>query len=91
MSQSIIPSLLQAHYIKTDEEIIPIEDVYITGILANAVGLQCQSNGYFPFWSQGPSHENLNKLKDGQLFGVHNVKYESMYVIHKMVNQQLKS
>ena len=82
LSHSVLAPLLQAVH---KVSLLPIEDVYITGILAQFTGTQCQSVRTFPYWSMGPSPRNLCMLLDNRLYGVHNVNYERMYFIHNKV------
>ena len=80
LSQDILPSLLTA---ANKVAMLPIEDVYITGLLANVTGIQCQSSHLFPQWYMGPSPKHICLLLSRRIFGLHNMPYEKMYFIHK--------
>ena len=59
----------------------PLEDVYITALLATSVGIQCIDDEAFPRWDVGPSRRNVARLRNGSLLAVHNVYYTQMYNI----------
>jgi len=68
---------------ETDEQSVPfpLEDVYITALLATSVGIQCIHEDAFPRWDVGPSRRNVERLRNGSLLAVHNVYYTQMYDI----------
>ncbi|KAI0210724.1 Beta-1,3-galactosyltransferase 1, partial [Lamellibrachia satsuma] len=63
--------------------LLPIEDVYITGLLANAVGANCWNHDSFPHWLTDPAEENICDLVAGRSFGVHRVDFKLMYSIYR--------
>ena len=85
LSQDILPALLTAS--KTSP-MLPIEDVYVTGVLAHAIGEQCKHSTHFPYWYLGPSAKHICLLLRNSVFGLHNVPYEKMYAIHKQVSSR---
>lgn len=74
-----VPSLLRA---AERRPLLPMEDVYVTGILAKTVGLTCGHQPRFPFWYTGPSRQNVCLFREGRLIGIHNVAYLTMYAIY---------
>ena len=66
--------------------LVPFEDVLVTGYLAQQVGISCHHHPGFPHWVVGASQRNINRLIRGQLLAVHNVYYENMYQVHKLVS-----
>jgi hypothetical protein len=83
VSQDILPQLLST---ARSIPMLPIEDVYVTGLLAKALRIQCQNNINFPYWYMGPSPKHICMLLNGRIFGLHNVQYERMYTIFHKVN-----
>ena len=67
---------------------LPIEDVYVTGLLAKVTGRTCQGHPSFPHWYVGPSPKHLCALLSNRLYGVHNVQYEQMYKIFQKVQYE---
>ncbi|KAK2190251.1 hypothetical protein NP493_85g04033 [Ridgeia piscesae] len=63
--------------------LLPIEDVYITGLLARAVGTQCSNNFRFSEWNNGPMSDNICAMVSGNTFSVHHVDHWRMYAIHR--------
>ena len=64
--------------------LIPIEDVYVTGLLAKSIGTRCTNNMDFPQWGTGPTNKNLcSMFGDSRAFAVHRVDYTGMYVIQR--------
>jgi hypothetical protein len=85
MRNSTVMSLLQTYQVQRPA-IIPIEDIYITGILASLSGLQCKHSSLFPSWSTMPSLQTLLDLLQGHLVGIHGVTYERMYHISQVIS-----
>ncbi|KAI0210723.1 Beta-1,3-galactosyltransferase 1 [Lamellibrachia satsuma] len=65
--------------------LLPIEDVYITGLLANAVGTACVDNAAFPNYFTGPFVDDICEYYRDVLFAVHNVYYSQMYAIYNRI------
>ena len=63
--------------------LLPIEDVYITGLLARAVGTQCKGNLRFSEWNTGPTIDNTCAMASGDIFSVHRVDHWQMYAIYQ--------
>ena len=62
--------------------LLPIEDVYVTGLLAKSIGVRCTNNVNFPRWGTGPTNKNLcAMLAESFSFAVHRVDYAGMYAI----------
>ena len=57
----------------------PLEDVYITALLATPAGARCVHDDAFPRWDVGPSRTNVERLRNGTLLALHNVYYTQMY------------
>ena len=64
----------------------PLEDVYVTALLASAVGARCVNDDAFPRWDVGPSRANVERLRTGSLLAVHNVHYTQMYDVMRQLN-----
>ena len=64
----------------------PLEDVYITALLAAAVGARCVHDDAFPRWDVGPTRANVERLRNGSLLAVHNVDYTQMYDVMRSLN-----
>lgn len=89
MTSSVADRLLSVA--KTDGKSVPfpLEDVYVTALLASSVGAQCVHDGAFPRWDVGPSRTNVERLHNGSILAVHNVHYTQMYdIVHRMSNDQ---
>jgi len=73
----------------TDGKLVPfpLEDVYITALLATAVGARCVHDDAFPRWDVGPSRTNIERLRNGSLLAIHNVHYTQMYDIRQLLNK----
>ena len=67
---------------------VPFEDVFITGYLAQRIGLRCYHHDAFPHWSVGINRANIIRLIKGELLGLHNVYYQQMYKVHKLVTKR---
>ena len=67
--------------------ILPIEDVYVTGMVAKKTGLRCADHPLFPHWNIGPTRMHICKLVRNKLLAIHNVYYEMMYWIHDNVTK----
>ena len=81
MTSSVADRLLTVA--KTDGESapFPLEDVYVTALLATSVGAKCVHDDAFPRWDVGPSRANVERLRDGSLLAIHSVHYTQMYDI----------
>ena len=66
---------------------LPLEDVYLTGVLPPTAGLQCRHHPAFPHWITGDTQDNLCQLRSGWLFGIHNVHYNRMYRIQRFLDR----
>ena len=86
MWNSTAVSLMHAFWMKRPTT-IPIEDIYITGILAGLSGIQCKHSPLFPSWAAMPSLRTLHDLLRGKLLGMHGVTYERMYHINHVINK----
>jgi len=84
MTSSVADRLLAVA--KTDgwSSPFPLEDVYITALLATSVGVKCVHDDGFPQWDVGPRRANVERLRNGTLLAVHNVHYTQMYDIVKV-------
>ena len=75
----------------TDEQLnaanpFPLEDVYVTSMLAAKSGVQCRHDDTFPHWYIGPTGSNVQRMCARRLIAVHNVDYQRMYLVNsKMV------
>ena len=79
LNQDILSALLTA---AKSIPMLPIEDVYVTGLLAHSIGEQCKHATHFPYWYMGPSPKHICLLLNERIFGLHNVPYERMYSIY---------
>lgn len=68
--------------------ILPIEDVYITGMVAEEASLQCTNHELFPHWNMGPSRTHVCAIVKQNLLAIHNVYYEMMYWIHQNITRR---
>ena len=67
--------------------LMPIEDVYTTGLLAQALGFNCTNHKLFPNWEVGPTRTHVCSLLKQDLLGLHNVPYDTMYELHQNLQQ----
>jgi len=81
MTSSVADRLLKAAAARGvgDQPPFPLEDVYITALLATSAGARCVRHDAFPRWDVGPSRLNVERLRNGSLLAVHNVHYTQMY------------
>ncbi len=84
LSSNVLKRLLGSYRKLDSRFILQIEDVFITGILANLSGLSCIHNPQFPNWITSPSISSLRLFLMGELFGLHGVPYTSIYSIYKL-------
>ena len=87
MSSSTLWSLLNSYVQLKQKSILQIEDVFTTGVLANASGITCTHNERFPSWITSPSISNLKRLLQNKVLGIHGVTYTSIYNIQRMIEQ----
>jgi len=66
----------------------PLEDVYVTALLAAGAGARCVNDDAFPRWDVGPSRANVERLRRGSLLAVHNVDYTQMYDVMRRLNDR---
>ena len=66
----------------------PLEDVYITSLLAAGVGARCVHDDAFPRWDVGPNRANVERLRSGSLLAVHNVDYTQMYDVKRRLDDR---
>lgn len=90
MSSSALHKLLTSYSQLKLKSVLQIEDVFTTGILANASGISCTHNEHFPSWITSPSIGNLKRLLEEKILGIHGVTYTSIYNIQKMIQQCLE-
>ena len=82
MTSSVADRLLEVSATVADEAPpFPLEDVYVTALLATSAGARCVHSDAFPRWDVGPSRANVERLRNGSLLAVHNVHYTQMYDI----------
>lgn len=67
---------------------LPLEDVYITGLLARAVGLRCKADSKFPQWYTGWSPSNVAMVMTGKLYGLHGVTEEQTADLYRRIKTQ---
>jgi len=79
MTSSVADRLLKVAKTVGEPEPFPLEDVYITALLATSAGARCVHDDAFPRWDVGPSRANVERLRNGSLLAVHNVHYTQMY------------
>lgn len=84
MANGTADSLLEA-FANVKPPLIPIEDIYITGILARQSKLACEHRSMFPSWASMPSFNTLLSLLNGSLLGIHGVTFERMHHIHHVI------
>jgi len=82
MTSSVADRLLAVAKTDGKSAPFPLEDVYITALLATSVGAQCVHDDAFPHWDVSPSRTNVDRLRNGSLLAVHNVHYTQMYNMH---------
>lgn len=69
----------------------PLEDVYVTGMLARARGITCRGLTIFPQWYVGPTGKHVRMLLEGKLVALHNVHYTQMRgIFDKLIERNLK-
>lgn len=69
----------------------PLEDVYVTGMLARAKAITCRGHSLFPQWYVGPTGQHVRMLLEGKLVALHNVHYTQMRgIFDKLVARNLK-
>ena len=66
---------------------IPVEDVYITGILGERLGVVCKHHDRFPTWITVPSLRFVQKFLRGSLLGLHGVDWIRMHSMWQMIHQ----
>lgn len=66
---------------------LPIEDVYVTGVLARSVGVTCEGDARFPLWLDSAMTENVCRLVKGNLVAIHNVHFTQMQRIQNVLRE----
>lgn len=87
MSADVVEKLYNISDINEPHKLIPVEDVYITGILAEKLGVKCQHHERFPTWINVPSLRFLQRYLKGEILGLHGVDWIRMYSIWQMINK----
>ena len=88
MSSRVLQKLLTSFsQFSQGKSVLQIEDVFTTGVLANASGISCTHNEHFPSWITAPSISNLKKLLHREILGIHGVTYTSIYNIQRMIEE----
>ena len=89
MTSDVAYALYRAHYESHTRDVIlvPMEDVYITGILGKAAGISCNNSKPFPNWTTGPSPKSVESYLKGEVFGIHGLSHSGMYGLYKLVKQ----
>lgn len=87
MSRSTALRLLTSYVQLKQKFVLQIEDVFATGVLANASGISCTHNEHFPSWITSPSISNLKRLLQKEILGIHGVTYTSIYNIQRMIER----
>ena len=83
IATDIIPQLL--HSART-ASVLPVEDVFITGVLAQLNGLTCSAHRAFPQWVTFSSFQNRCRLKCDELVALHRVQDEAMFDIQNLLD-----
>ena len=84
INSGAMQKLLACHHDRSAPQ-LPIEDAYVTGVLAKCANLTLTHEPKFPNWAKTPSLSNFRLLVQGLLFGLHGVDYARMYPIYKMM------
>ena len=87
MSRSALLRLLTSYVQLKQKSVLQIEDVFTTGVLANASGISCTHNEHFPSWITSPSISNLKRLLQKEILAIHGVTYTSIYNIQRMIER----
>ena len=66
---------------------ISIEDVYITGLLAERLGVNCIHHERFPSWVTVPTLPHIKKYLQGEVFGLHGMEWIHMHGLHEMIRR----
>ena len=64
--------------------VLPVEDVFITGIMSALAGFQCQHDNHFPGWMTLVSIDGVQDLLQGALFGLHGVSDHKIRLLNKI-------
>ena len=88
LSTQIIADLLKA---AEHTKVIPVEDVFITGILPHIYGLTCSNHDAFPQWFVSTNHKNKCELLKKNIIALHNVPFEQMFKIQDMLDGKYNS
>ena len=67
--------------------LIPVEDVYVTGLLAERAGIKCKHHGQFPTWITVPSVRYVQRFLDGEILGLHGVDWIRMHTMWQMIHK----
>ena len=89
MSADVADALYREHGKTTTsfELLVPMEDVYVTGVLAMKAGLACKDNRAFPSWTTVPSPKSVFRFLRGEILGVHGLSHSGIYGLSKIVKQ----
>ncbi len=83
MSSDTVRALCQS-FTAGNDKVFPVEDVFITGLLAKQANIDCIHDHHFPTWTTLITPGTVSKVLMSQLFGVHGVSYERMYILWRM-------
>ena len=72
---------------RSELTILPVEDVFITGIMAALAGFRCRHDNHFPGWMTLVSIDGVQDLLRGDLFGLHGVSDIKMRLLGKITRQ----
>jgi len=86
MASSVADRILTVAKTDVKSAPFPLEDVYVTALLAASVGARCVNDDAFPRWDVGPTQTNVERLRNGSLLAVHNVHYTQMYDVVRRLN-----
>ena len=77
------------HVTQTNQSpaLIPVEDVFVTGLLAEKVGVSCRHNDQFPTWITVPSVGLVQKYLRSELVGLHGVDWIRMHSMWHMIQK----
>lgn len=90
MSKDVAKDLYGSHYklrralLSTSSHPVPMEDVYITGVLAEQAGLACRDSKVFPNWTTGPSPRTLETFLQGKVLGIHGLSSSGIYGLERV-------
>ena len=76
--------LLKECATRSELTILPVEDVFITGIMAALAGFRCRHDNHFPGWMTLVSIDGVQDLLRGDLFGLHGVSDNKMRLLGKI-------